>query len=104
VPTQITAACPVFIASNMCPRASPPRGRWKAMSWSAPDRIYSRGETNPPGDNRFESSEGLRVAVEAGYDRRSGVSLPGGHSCVTTRNQADTTGHERTRHCAGSGP
>ena len=27
------------------------------MSWSAPDWIYSRGETNPPGDNRFESSE-----------------------------------------------
>ena len=98
------------------------------MSWSAPDWIYSRGETNPPGDNRFESSEGLRVGVEAGYDRRSGVSLraPGGHSCVTRsrnqadtpghredtkkiqfeyrRNRADTTGHERTRHCAGSGP
>jgi hypothetical protein len=28
------------------------------MSWSAPDWIYSRGETNPPSDNRFESSEG----------------------------------------------
>jgi hypothetical protein len=24
--TQVTAACPVLIASNMCPRASPPRG------------------------------------------------------------------------------
>jgi hypothetical protein len=28
------------------------------MSWSAPDWICSRGEPNPPGDNRFESSEG----------------------------------------------
>jgi len=28
------------------------------MSWSASDWIYSHGELpNPPGDNRFESSE-----------------------------------------------
>ncbi len=75
------------------------------MSGSALDWIYNRGETNPPGDNRFESSEGLRVGVEAGYDRRSGVSVraPGGHSCVThSRNQADTGGHRRTRRKSNS--
>ncbi len=98
------------------------------MSGSALDWIYNRGETNPPGDNRFECSEGLRVGVEAGYDRRSGVSVrapwrsqlchaftePGGYrrsqedtkkiQFEYRRNRADTTGHERTRHCAGSGP
>jgi hypothetical protein len=82
-----------------------PARRWKAMSWSAPDWICTRGETNPPGDNRFESSEGLRVGVEAAYDRRSEVSLraPGGHSCVThSRNQADTRGHRRTRRRSNS--
>src|SRR5437899_9633367 len=87
------------------------------MSWSAPDWIYSRGESNPPGDNRFESSEGFRVGVEAGYARRSeSVSEPlevtavsrihgtrriqevtGGHEEDPIRVQEEPRGHHRTR-------
>ena len=68
------------------------------MSGSALDWIYNRGETNPPGDNRFESSEGLRVGVEAGYDRRSGVSVrgPGGHRRTRRKCNSSTGGTART--------
>src|SRR5438105_15953933 len=48
---------------------------------------------------RVSETTALRVGVEAGYGRRSGVSLrsPGGHSSVThSRNQTDTRGHRRT--------
>ncbi len=54
---------------------------------------------------RVTETTALRVGVEAGYDRRSGVSLgaPGGHTCVThSRNQADTRGHRRTRRRSNS--
>jgi hypothetical protein len=59
--SQVTAGCPVFIASNMCPRASPPRGEVEgdvlACEWLEPEPTSWRncGLGNVHGDEGCES-------------------------------------------------
>jgi len=74
------------------------------MSWSAPDWIYSRGETNPPGDNRFESQRACAYESKLGTtDDRESVSEPLEVRAVSRiRNQADTRGHRRTGRTSNS--
>src|SRR5258708_23980697 len=105
----------------MKPAAAFP-GPWVERNVGAALRAGCRGGT------WFESTAALCDGVEAGYDRRSGVSFrapwrsqpshaftePGGYTRSQEdtkkiefeygRNRADTIGHERTRHSAGSGP
>src|SRR2546422_20377 len=106
----------VFRPGDWATKFTVAEGQWSRYS---PPLLALRPShrSNPPGDNRFESSEGLRVGVEAGYARRSeSVSEPleitavsrihgtrrihevtGGHEEDPFRVQEEPRGHHRTR-------